>query len=84
MVALQGEKESLTSRVGDLEGEVKKLRRELEEEMEKTAGVTGEVGRKCVGVCVCVCGGGRGGGGNNCKGIIMPYTSIRILNLQPS
>ena len=48
VVTLRGEKESLTSRVGELEGEVKKLRRELEEETEKTEGITGEVSRSSV------------------------------------
>ena len=39
VVTLQGEKESLTSKVGELEGEVKKLRRELDEETEKATEV---------------------------------------------
>jgi len=53
VVTLRGEKESLTSRVGELEGEVKKLRRELEEETEKTVGITGEVSRSRVLVREC-------------------------------
>ena len=40
MATLQGEKESLTSKVGELEGEVKKLRRDLDEETEKATAMT--------------------------------------------
>ena len=39
VTTLQEEKESLTSKVGELEGEVKKLRRELDEETEKATEV---------------------------------------------
>ena len=40
VTTLQGEKESLTSKVGELEGEVKKLRRDLDEETEKATAMT--------------------------------------------
>ena len=43
VATLQTEKTSLTSKVTELDGEVRKLRRELEEEKEKTSGIAGEV-----------------------------------------
>ena len=54
--ALQEQKNSLATRVTELEGEVRKLRQKVEEEQEKGAAVTRELSEW--GVCVCVVGGG--------------------------
>ncbi len=44
MASLQRDKETLTSKVSELEGETKKLRRELEDEKERSSGIMREVG----------------------------------------